>query len=209
MLLLFLAVTALLIFVLFVYQYGALRRRKKAYPAQRRLVRALVEDLKNSRLDLILMEDNASNYSLTLSLFGIKNFLDNGRKLSRAKYDDHPLFFTDDSSQMINFEKYIHHKALPRPILRELLDFRNTAYTPVEAGNPCFIIITDTVAATSPAEGKTGELFSGNAEAFESWLSFKESAHSLNYVIRQWMRENRGLRKVKIKQATEVPKVVG
>jgi hypothetical protein len=183
--------------LLFSYHYKREKQKKDFYPSQKLLLLELINDLKTSKVDVILSKEGPEDSSATLTLFEAKNFIDNGRELSHEKYDDYKLFFTDDSSQVIDFKKYIYSRYLPDEVLDDLKRFYNSEFIKADPTGLYFIVITETGQETTAKENNEG-LLSGDGEAFESWLTFKESAYNLNFVIGQWIRDNCELNDTKL-----------
>ncbi|MCK6649514.1 MAG: hypothetical protein L6Q66_07650 [Bacteroidia bacterium] len=172
------------------YYHKKAQQKKSLYPLQKKLVLELIHDLKSSKIDVILSSKNREDSSVQLTLFEAKNFIDNRRELAREKYDDLPLLFTNNYSQILDFRKYMGNKYLPVDILDELRNFYNTKYSMIHPDEPYFIVLTDSSSENKSTANMQEGLHCGNGEAFDSWITFKESAANLNFVIAQWIREN-------------------
>lgn len=166
------------------------QQKKSLYPLQKKLVTELIQDLKSSAIDIILSSKDREDSSVQLTLFEAKNFIDNRRELAREKYNDLPLYFTNNYTQILDFRKYMDNKFLPEEIVDELRNFYNTKYSSVHPDEAYFIVLADSSSETDSSLNLQEGLHSGNGEAFDSWITFKESATNLNFVIAQWIREN-------------------
>jgi len=173
-----------------VYKIKLNRVKAGVLPEQKRIVLDLIRELKKSRIDIILADQSGEKHSATLNLFEARFYLDSTKELSNERYDELPLFFSDDPSQVLNFKKFMETPDFPKEIMDELKDFYNVAYESVRPSHPYFIIITDIQSDLNDWEKPQGALFKGNGEAFQSWLAFKECADNLNYVIGQWIKEH-------------------
>lgn len=179
------------IFTLAFLFYSRKKRLDRAlYPIRKDLLLELIVDLKQMSFGVTLSKIGPEDCSIQLSLFEAKNFLDNKRELAREKYDDYVVCFSDTGKALFNFREYIENKFLPKEVAEELKHFQNTEYALVDPKNPYLIILTENDPDTIYTEENGEILFQGNGEAFDSWLTFKESSHNLNYVIGQWIREN-------------------
>jgi hypothetical protein len=154
------------------------------------MVLDLIRELKTSRIDIIFADKSGEKHSATLNLFEARFYLESSKELANDRYNELPLFFSDDPGQVLNFKKFIKRPDFPQEIMDELMDFYNSAYEIVSPEYPYFIIMTDIPSDTEQTESTQDGLFKGNGEAFQSWLSFKECADNLNYVIGQWIKEN-------------------
>lgn len=172
------------------YLHKKAQQKRSLYPLQKELVLELIQDLKSSAIDIILSSKDREDSSVQLTLFEAKNFIDNRRELAREKYDDLRLLFTNNYSQILDFSKYMDNKCLPEDIRDELRNFYNTKYSVVHPDEPYFIVLADSGSETDYSANLQEGLHIGNGEAFDSWLTFKESAGNLNFVIAQWIREN-------------------
>jgi hypothetical protein len=159
-------------------------------PGQKKMVLDLIRELKTSRIDIIFADKSGEKHSATLNLFEARFYLESSKELANDRYNELPLFFSDDPGQVLNFKKFIKRPDFPQEIMDELMDFYNSAYEIVSPEYPYFIIMTDIPSDTEQTESTQDGLFKGNGEAFQSWLSFKECADNLNYVIGQWIKEN-------------------
>ncbi|MBA2611206.1 MAG: hypothetical protein H0U95_04490 [Bacteroidetes bacterium] len=177
--------------VLLLLIHNKLKQHKKSlYPIQKKLIQELINDLKNNKIDVILSEEGPKDSSVTLTLLEAKDLMDTKKELAKEKYDDLSLYFTNNINQIIDLDKYFKDPILPKEIISELQHFHNTYYTKADPTDLYFVIITNFNAKKKKLENVGDILYTGNAEAFESWLSFKESADNLNYVINQWLKEN-------------------
>ena len=175
---------------LMVFRISRKRKKQEIFPAQKKLVLELIRELKTSRIDIILSDRSGEKHSATLNLFEARFFLESKKELALEKYDELPLFFSDEVSQVINLKKFINNPVFPNEILEELKDFHNESFKPVRPDIPYFIIITDITTPDQNGEYPLEGLFKGSGEAFSSWLNFKEGADNLNFVIEQWIKEN-------------------
>lgn len=141
-------------------------------------------------IDVILSSNDREDSSVQLTLFEAKNFIDNRRELAREKYDDLPMLFTNNYTQILDFRKYIGNDFLPEEIQDELLNFHNTKYSSIHPTGPYFIVLSDVTSQSDTSGNREEGLHRGNGEAFDSWINFKEGATNLNFVIAQWIREN-------------------
>jgi hypothetical protein len=188
----FLVTLIILLISLAIFSYHSRREKNKKdlYPFRKELLMELIHDLKTRKIDIILSKEGPADSSLSLTLFEAKNFFDNKRELAREEYDDFKLFFTDNYSNILDFRKYVGNKFLPAEVLEDLKSFYNTSYTKADPEGLYFIVITENSVDNNFTEEISYELLSGDAPAFKSWLSFKQNAHNLNFVICQWIREN-------------------
>ena len=184
--------------IVFFYFYKKEKRNKNLFPQQLELVVELITDLRKSKIDIILSRKGVDDSALILNLLEVKDFIENRRELSHEKYEDYKLFFTDESYQILDFRKYIHNRFLPKDIHEELKHFYNTHFVKTEPEGPYFIIITEPGQENQVSEGSNSGPLSGNGDAVESWLVFREHAANLHFEIDQWIRENANLRDEKI-----------
>ncbi len=106
--------------------------------------------------------------------------------LTDEGYDEAEIIFSG-SLQIIEFEKYLTNKNLPRIIREELIYFYNSKYTPVQTEAAKSFTIYLVANNTLSGDGK---FFQGDGEAFHSWQSLQECAGNLLFVITQWLSEN-------------------
>lgn len=177
--------------IIFSYKSRQAKSQQLILPNQKRMVLDLIRELKTSRIDIIFADKSGEKHSVTLNLFEARFFLESSKELANERYDNLPLFFSDHSSQVLNLKKFIGDSTFPPEIMEELNGFFNTSFECVKPDHPYFIVITDIETDNSDWEESPREgLFKGNAEAFGSWLAFKECADNLNYVIGQWIKEH-------------------
>ena len=187
-------VAFLVISIIFISAFVFHARKKKLnralYPLRKDFLLELIEDLKSISFGVALSHNGPEDSSIHLSLFEAKKFLDNKRELAREKYDDYIVCFSEKTKTLFDFKKYLDNEFLPDEVSEELKHFQNTEYTIIDSKNPYLIILTENNSEKLHGRESKEILFQGNGEAFDSWLTFKESAHNLNYVIGQWIREN-------------------
>lgn len=158
-------------------------------PGQKQLVLELIKELKKNRIDVILADTGGERHSASLNLFEARFYLDGTKELSQRRFDPLPVFFSEASSQVIDLKRFIQHPDCPEEIRGELQNFFNSNFSPLRPDYPYFIMITE-VQDSGVDEASDNGLFKGDAMAFSTWLSFRECADSLNYVIGQWIREH-------------------
>lgn len=175
---------------LFFFKYRQVKLKELELPAQKKIILDLIRELKTSRIDIIFADKSGEKHSATLNLFEARFYLESSKELANERYDHIPLFFSDDPSQVLSFKKFMDNPVFPKEIMDELIDFYNVDFEVVKPDHPYFIIITDVQPDAADWESPPNGLFKGSGEAFRSWLSFKECADNLNYVISQWIKEN-------------------
>lgn len=171
---------------LFLYYANKNKQKKRdLYPKQAKVISELLDKLKTYRIELLMSLKGTGKTVRSLTLLEVGQHLDNEGELSKEEYDDHKIFFTDTANALSEFTEYIHSDLLPKDILNELKDFHNTKYTEASPTNGAYFVIGKNQHLI-PDE----KLVEGNGEAFESWLTFKERASNLEYIINQWLKEN-------------------
>lgn len=176
------------------YIYKKIKHKQKILPQQRNLLFHLILDLQKKRHDVLFFNNGSATKPITFSLLDKHIFLNRKHEPLKAKHDDHRILFTNATEQVIDFDKYIKSDFFPKEISDELKLFHNTSYEVIKPPHEYFIIITDVKDETENYKINYDKLYEGNAEAFDSWLTFKESAQNLQYVILQWIRDNGGLK---------------
>src|SRR5690606_21631277 len=116
----------------------------------------------------------------------IAKSLDASGEFAKEEYDDHKLLVARDTELLPGLNKYIGNGILPKDIRSELKDFQSTKFEKVSIGSShCFVLAPNGRQLLSE-----DLLLQGNAEAFESWLAFRERANNIEYMVQQWVSEN-------------------
>jgi len=169
---------------------------KQLLPQQTQLVNELISNLQAATMVFEFQNDKYFESPLKCTLFDLVKFLDGKHRLSKEKYDDYQLFFANKTKQLLDFNKYLNNAVLPKVIKEELKAFQNTTFKKVSAKTSNFfkIYFPENDGTISSSE-LSGNLYEGNEDAYDTWLTLKESAHSLCFVLEQWMNENNSSKK--------------
>ncbi len=162
--------------------------RKEILPKQIKLVNELANDLRSCKVKIAVVSETKDNVVKSgppknLSLAEIGKCIDSNNDLALDKYDDFSVFI-GERSRVINIPKYLFNRYMPDEIQNELRSFNTNDSEKINNPSlPCFILTEDGVIDER-------EYLKVNTEGYESWQQFKESAHSLDFVVKQWLKEN-------------------
>jgi hypothetical protein len=172
--------------VMILYRKHSDRYKKTVLPQQKESIKSLVKDLQSTTIEIVpCLTSNLSPETITILNAG--EYIDNGELLSRERYDDYNILINGQLRPTFNFDRYLNTKSLPKDVRNELRSFHCTAFRAVDrTENDYFALFSE----DNEVEKINTELFAGDGEAFECWLSLKECSHNLNFVIQQWVQEN-------------------
>lgn len=168
------------------FQNKRKQRRKDLYPLQVKVLSELLREMRTNKLSLYMMQGAKHTEVGLITVSDVARSLDASGEFSKEEYDDHKLLITKGTEPLPGLNKYIGNGILPKDIRSELKDFQSTKFEKVSIGSsPCFVL------APSGEPLLSGHvLLQGNADAFESWLTFRERANNIEYLVQQWVSEN-------------------
>ncbi|MEO6303681.1 MAG: hypothetical protein ABIP51_10985 [Bacteroidia bacterium] len=169
------------------------REKKEILPEQIKSVHELIDDINSFKIEVLIIgeEDDLlenGNRFKGLTLFEIGNCLDNKNDLSYEEYDEYDVYI-EESVLLNNITKYLGYTSLPSEIKTEISSFMPGKQGERKQPIPRSVILLP-VNKIKSNDVKSQKYIKQDAEAFDSWLTFKESSHSLHFVIYQWLKEN-------------------
>ncbi|MBL7933097.1 MAG: hypothetical protein JNL60_14420 [Bacteroidia bacterium] len=168
------------------FQNKRKQRRKDLYPLQVKVLSELLREMRTNKLSLHVVQNAEPKEVGSITVSEVAQSLDASGEFSKEKYDDHKLFIAKGAEPLPGLSKYIGNGILPKDIRSELKDFQSTKFEKVSIGNtPCFVLAPNGQRLMS-----NEVLLQGNADAFESWLTFRERANNIEYMVQQWVAEN-------------------
>ncbi len=167
------------------FQNKRKQRLKDLYPLQVKVLSELLNEIRTHKIFLYRMQNARPEEIGAITMTEAANNLEGTEELAKEIYDDHKLLFSEGVDPFPGLSKYIGNGILPKNIRTELKDFHSTRFERARIGNsPCFVLAP----VGHPLQGEV--LVQGNADAFDSWLTFKEHVHNIEYLVQQWVVEN-------------------
>lgn len=168
------------------FQNKRKQRRKDLYPLQVKVLSELLREMRTNKLALHIMHGKEQKEVALITVSEVARSLDTPGEFSKEEYDDHKLLIKKGTEPLPGLSKYIGNGILPKDIRSELKDFQNTKFEKVSIGSTaCFVL-----APIGEPLLSEDVLLQGNADAFESWLSFRERANNIEFMVQQWVSEN-------------------
>lgn len=167
------------------FQNKRKQRLKDLYPLQVKVLSELLKEMRTNKMSLYMVHNSKTRELGEITMSEAANNLDGVAELSKEELDDHKLVFAKGADPLPGLSKYIGNGILPKDIRSELKDFHSTRFEKVSIGSsPCIVL------APIGQALREDVLVQGNADAFESWLTFKERVHNIEYLVQQWVVEN-------------------
>ena len=180
---------SLLTWLVIIYIRKTNHFKKYILPEQISLVNDLIKEIDEAKLQLSVCAGSDAERPQSFTLFEIARFIDDDYRFSNELYDEYGIFFADNKNQLIDFNKYITNPLFPKDIREELKIFYNPEFkVQIRPFAPFFKV--DIAQEIADVKDSMREFFKGTGEAFENWVTFKESADNLKFMINQWINKS-------------------
>lgn len=191
----YILITTILLFIVFttialLYVRHLNHFKKEILPKQTLVVRALLETLSSLQIKLTANTALDSESPQVLSLIDIANFIEGRYRYASEYYDQYKVVFKENKNNLIETDMYLSNPDLPPIIKEELQHFKNSSCKSLVPPGSYFIV--EALTLYEPAIHQNG-LCCGDGEAFQNWLTFKESIDNLQFIVYQWLEEKAGI----------------